>query len=157
MSTVERRLADLGIQLPPPWEVPARFNFVPAVHTGNLVYVSGHGPITHGTSSPYRGKLGREYTVEQGYEAARMTMLLMLATLKAELGDLDRVVRVVKLLGMVASAEGFDQQPAVINGASDLLVQAFGEARGKHARSAVGLAELPFGIPVEIEMIVEVA
>ncbi len=154
---IEQRMEELGIELPPPWNVPASFNFVPTVQSGNMLYVSGHGPITQGTTSPYKGKLGREYTAEEGYQAARMTMLLMLASVKEALGgDLDRVVRIVKVLGMVASAEGFNQQPAVINGASDLLVQIFGEEKGKHARSAVGMAELPFNIPVEIEMIVEV-
>jgi enamine deaminase RidA (YjgF/YER057c/UK114 family) len=107
-------------------------------------------------SSPYKGKLGREYGVEEGYQAARLTMLNILATVKDALGDLDRVERVVKVLGLVASAEGFNQQPNVINGASDLLVQVFGDGIGKHARSAIGVAELPIGMPVEIEMIVQV-
>ncbi len=152
---IEQRMTELGIELPEPWNVPAQFNFRPVVVSGNMAYVSGHGPLNN-NGAVYKGKLGREYSVQEGYAAARMTMLLMLASLKRELGDLDRVQRIVKLLGMVNSAEGFDQQPAVINGASDLLVQIFGEQRGKHARSAVGMAELPVGIPVEIEMIVEV-
>jgi enamine deaminase RidA (YjgF/YER057c/UK114 family) len=152
---IEKRMAELGIELPPPWNVPAQFNFVPVTISGNMAYVSGHGPLKDGQVA-YKGKLGREYGVQEGYEAARYTMLLMLASLKKTLGDLDRVVRVVKVLGMVNSAEGFDQQPAVINGASDLLVQIFGDEKGKHARSAVGMAELPMGIPVEIEMILEV-
>ncbi|MCA1552970.1 MAG: RidA family protein [Chloroflexi bacterium] len=152
---IEQRMSELGIELPEPWNVPAQFNFRPVVVSGNMAYVSGHGPLKNGGVA-YKGKLGREYGVEEGYAAARMTMLLMLASLKRELGDLDRVERVVKVLGMVNSAEGFDQQPAVINGASDLLVQVFGDEHGKHARSAVGMAELPMGIPVEIEMIVEV-
>ncbi len=153
---IEQRMKELGIELPPPWDVPSNFNFVPTVQVGDMLYVSGHGPITHGTSSPYNGKLGREYTVKEGYEAARMTMLLMLATVKRAIGDLDRVVRIVKVFGMVNSDKGFHEQPAVINGASDLLVQIFGEEKGKHARSAVGMAELPLGIPVEIEMVVQV-
>lgn len=153
---IEGRLKKLGIDLPPVWQVPANLNFARAVQSGNLLYVSGHGPTVGGLSSPYKGKLGREYGVEEGYQAARLTMLNILATVKDALGDLDRVERVVKVLGLVASAEGFNQQPSVINGASDLLVEVFGDGIGKHARSAIGVAELPIGMPVEIEMIVQV-
>ena len=103
-----------------------------------------------------RGKLGRDLTTEEGYQVAREVGLNLLATVRANLGSLDRVKRIVKVLGMVRSAEGFGDQPKVINGFSDLMVEVFGEAIGKHARSAVGMAELPVGIPVEIEMIVEV-
>lgn len=154
MSIAEERLHALGLRLP---ETPPRpvANYVGAVRTGNLVFVSGHGP-SRGQDVPTRGKLGRDLTVEQGYAVARAVCLNCLASLKAEIGDLDRVTRVVKLLGMVNCAEDFGEQPKVINGASDLLVELFGE-RGRHARSAVGMAALPFGIPVEIEMVVEVA
>ena len=149
----EAKLREMGLELPPAPHPVA--NYVPAVQVGNLLFVSGHGPA-RGGAFPAKGKLGRELTVEQGYQAAQAVALNMLSTVKATMGSLDRVRRVVKLLGMVNSAEGFSQQPAVINGASDLLVAVFGEA-GRHARSAVGMAELPMGIPVEIEMILEVA
>jgi len=127
-------------------------NYVRAVRTGNLLYTAGSGP---GPKAP-RGKLGRDLTVEQGYQAARETGLNLLAVVRENLGSLDKVKRVVKVLGMVASAEGFGDQPKVINGFSDLMVEVFGEEIGKHARSAVGMAELPSNIPVEIEMILEV-
>ena len=124
------------------------------VRTGNLVFVSGHGPGMRATV-PWKGKVGRDLTVEEGYEASRQVALHLLSTLKSEIGELSRVRRVVKLLGMVNSDPDFGEQPLVVNGASDLLVELFGE-RGRHARSAVGMGSLPFGIPVEIEMIVEV-
>ncbi len=150
----ESRLKELGITLPQPTTPLA--NYVGAVRVGNLLFLSGHGPIrTDGVPSA-RGKLGRDLTVEQGYQAAREVGLALLATTRAALGSLDRVRRVVKVLGMVRSAEGFGDQPKVINGFSDLMVQVFGDAAGKHARSAVGMAELPMGIPVEIEMVLEV-
>jgi enamine deaminase RidA (YjgF/YER057c/UK114 family) len=125
------------------------------VRVGNLLFVSGHGPLRTDGKPSARGKLGRELSVEQGYKVAREVGLNLLATTRATLGSLDRVKRVVKVLGMVASAEGFNEQPKVINGFSDLMVEVFGEA-GRHARSAVGMAELPVGIPVEIEMVLEV-
>jgi enamine deaminase RidA (YjgF/YER057c/UK114 family) len=128
--------------------------YVEAVRTGNLVFVAGHGPSKDGQLI-YKGKLGRDVDVETGYQAAQLVCLNMLASLKVEIGDLDRVKRIVKLLGMVNCVPDFGQQPEVINGASDLLVHVFGE-RGRHARSAVGMAGLPRGISVEIEMIVEV-
>ena len=121
---------------------------------GNLVYLSGKGPDLVG-GRHWQGKLGAEFTTEEGYEAARDTMLNLLAVLRAELGELSRVRRVVKLLGMVNSTPSFNEQPKVINGASDLLVGIFGD-QGRHARSAVGMQSLPGGIPVEIEMIVEI-
>ena len=127
-------------------------NYVRTVRTGNLLFTAGSGP---GPSAP-RGKLGRDLTVEQGYQAARDTGLNLLAAVRESLGSLDKVKRVVKVLGMVNSAEGFGEQPKVINGFSDLMIEVFGEAIGKHARSAVGMAELPNNIPVEIEMILEV-
>jgi enamine deaminase RidA (YjgF/YER057c/UK114 family) len=127
-------------------------NYVTAVRVGNLLFLAGHGP-TAGTPA---GKVGKELTIEQGYQAARATGLNLLATTRATLGSLDRVKRVVKVLGMVNSAPGFAEHPKVINGFSDLMVEVFGELIGKHARSAVGMAELPNNIPVEIEMIIEV-
>jgi enamine deaminase RidA (YjgF/YER057c/UK114 family) len=151
MSKVEERLRELGLELPPAPRPAA--NYVGAVRAGSLVFVSGHGPTRDG-QFVYRGKLGSEVDVEAGREAARLTILNCLATLKAEVGDLDRVTRIVKLLGMVSSSPDFVEQPLVIDGASDLLTQVFGE-RGRHARSAVGMAALPFDISVEIEMIVE--
>lgn len=150
----EARLEELGIELPAP-QAPAA-NYVPAVRTGNLLYLAGVGPAKRADGSAFLGKVGTELTLEEGYEAARLVCLNIISRLKAELGDLDRVVRVVKLLGMVNAAEDFGEHPAVINGCSDLLVEVFGE-RGKHARSAVGMQSLPFGIPVEIEAIVEIS
>jgi enamine deaminase RidA (YjgF/YER057c/UK114 family) len=151
MTAVEQRLGELGHELPPAAPAP---NLAGAVRAGNLVFVSGHGPKKR-DGQLIRGKLGQDVDVETGYAAAQLVMLNCLATLKAEIGDLDRVKRVVKLLGMVNSAPHFGDQPEVINGASDLLVELYGEA-GRHARSAVGMAALPNNIAVEIEMIVEV-
>ena len=152
MSKVEDRLTALGHTIPDPG--PPVANFVNAVRTGNLVFVSGHGPQRDG-KMVYVGKVGKDVDVETGRKAAELVMLNCLGTLKKELGDLDRVKRVVKLLGMVNCGPDFTEQPKVINGASDLLVAAFGDA-GRHARSAVGMSSLPFNISVEIEMIVEV-
>lgn len=149
---VERALAGLGLTLPPPPAAVA--NYVGAVVAGNLVFVAGHGPVKDGQLT-YKGKLGREFTTAQGAEAARLVMLNCLATLKAAIGSLDRVRRIVKLLGMVNGTPDFTEQPQVINGASDLLVSIFGD-RGRHARSAVGMGSLPFNIAVEIEMVVEI-
>ena len=151
--TVEDRLKDLGLSLP---ETPTPAgNYVPAVRSGNMVYVSGHGPRHH-DGTMITGKVGRDLTVEEGYAAARLTMLNCLASLKAEIGDLERVQRIVKLFGMVNCTEDFDRHPEVINGGSDLLTALFGE-RGKPARSAVGMQSLPRGIAVEIEFIAEVS
>lgn len=151
--TVEEHLKELGYTLPSPPRPVA--NYVGAVLTGNLVFVSGHGPANLG-GERLTGKLGRDLNVEQGYEAARLCILGGLASLKAVIGDLDKVKRIVKLLGMVNCTEDFGQQPQVINGASDLLVELFGDG-GRHARSAVGMQMLPNNIPVEIEMIVEIS
>lgn len=151
-SEVEAKLQALGHTLPPPPTAAA--NYVGAVTVGSLVFVSGHGPVKDG-GYPYLGKLGHDMDVATGQKAAELTILNALASLKAEIGDLDRVRRVVKLLGMVNCTPDFKEQPAVVNGASNLLTSIFGE-RGKHARSAVGFVALPFGIPVEIEMIVEI-
>jgi enamine deaminase RidA (YjgF/YER057c/UK114 family) len=147
----EARLKEKNIELPAPPTPVA--NYVGAVRTGNLLFLSGHGP-----SPAWRGKgkVGKDVTPEDGYKAARDVGLNLLATTRQNLGSLDKVKRVVKVLGMVNSAPGFTDQPKVINGFSDLMVEVFGEAIGKHARSAVGMAELPFGIPVEIEMVLEV-
>jgi len=147
----EARLKELNITLPPD-SVPSA-NFVNAVQAGKLLFLAGNTP---GAQWPHKGKVGKDLTVEQGYQSARQTGIIMLGKVRAALGSLDRVKRIVKVLGMVNSAEGFSDQPKVVNGFSDLMVEVFGEAIGKHARSAVGMAELPVGIPVEIEMVVEV-
>ncbi len=150
--SVEQRLNELEVTIPAPGRPVA--NYVGAVQTGNLVYVSGHGPrLPEGGS--ITGKLGRDLTTAEGYEAARRCIIAALASLQAEIGDLNRVRRIVKLLGMVNCTPDFTEPPQVINGASDLLVALFGDA-GRHARSAVGMQSLPGNIAVEIEMIVEV-
>jgi enamine deaminase RidA (YjgF/YER057c/UK114 family) len=149
---LEAKLRELGLELPPTPKPAA--NYVGAVQSGNLVFVSGHGPTKDGKFS-YIGKVGKDLSVEEGYEAARLVALNCLASAKAIIGDLDRITRVVKILGMVNCPEDFGDHPKVINGASDLLVQLFGDS-GRHARSAVGMQALPFGIAVEIEMIFEV-
>jgi len=149
---IEKKLKELGISLPTSPKPIA--NYVPAVRSGNLLFVSGHGPYNDGKSI-LSGKLGKELTVEEGYKTARNVALNCLASIRATLGDLNKVKRVVKLLGMVNCTEDFKDQPKVINGASDLLVEIFGDG-GRHARSAVGMQSLPNGIPVEIEMILEV-
>ena len=151
-TSPEARLKALGIELPPAPKPLA--SYVPAVRTGNLVFLAGQGPLTDGKPT-VTGKVGADLTEEQGNKAARATMLTLLAVLRAEIGSLDRVRRVVKLVGWVNSAPGFTRQPWVINGASDLLIEVFGEA-GKHARSSLGANELPLNIPVEIELVVEV-
>jgi enamine deaminase RidA (YjgF/YER057c/UK114 family) len=152
--SAEARLKEKNIALPE--QAAPMANYVSAVRTGDLLFLAGHGPVRQPDGSFPRGKLGKDLSVEQGYQIAREVGLNLLATTRNALGSLDRVKRVVKVLGMVNSAEGFGNQPRVINGCSDLLVEVFGEAIGKHARSAVGMAELPVGIPVEIEMILEV-
>lgn len=151
---VERKLAEMGLELPPP--VKPMGSYVLAVRTGNLLFLAGHGPVAADGSISHIGKLGREISVEQGYEAARNTGLNLLSTTKVALGDLDKVRRVVKLLSMVNCVPDFVETAPVANGCSDLLISLYGDA-GKHGRSAVGMASLPVGIPVEIEMILEVA
>ena len=147
------RLAELTITLPP---APAPVAvYVPAVRTGNLLFISGQLPSVEGKVQ-YAGKVPAEVTPEDAYQAARLATLNALAVAQAELGDLDRVTRVVRVAGHVASAPGFTGQPAVVNGASELLGAIFGE-RGRHARAALGAAELPLGACVEIELILEVA
>ena len=148
---VEEKLKELGLELPPPATPMA--NYVPAVRSGNLVFLSGHGPVEK--DRIIRGKLGRDLTVEEGYQAARIVAIGLLGTLKGVVGDLDKVRRIVKLLGMVNCVPDFLDHPQVVNGASDLLVEVFGD-RGRHARSAVGMPALPVDIAVEIEMIAEV-
>jgi len=148
----ERKLTDLGITLPAPPKPVA--TYIPAVLAGELLFLSGVIPFCDG-KLVFEGKLGRELTVEQGAEAAGVALLNALAIIRQELGTLDRVRKIVRMTGHVASADGFVQHPAVINGASDLLVRIFGEA-GRHARVALGAAELPLNAPVEIELIVQV-
>ncbi len=152
--SAEERLKELNLSLPPRPRPMA--NYVSAVRTGSLLYLAGHGPLGDDGKPISRGKLGRDLTVEEGYRAARQTALNALVTLQTELGSLDRVRRIVKVLGMVNADPEFQKTPQVINGFSDLMVEVFGESIGKHARSAVGMATLPNGIPVEIESIFEV-
>ncbi len=154
MSTIDERLRALGLQLPEPLKLPpgAKLPFPWVRIVGDRALISGHGPTNaDGTMARPLGKVGAEVTEAQAYEAARLTGLAILGSLQRELGSLDRIVAWVRILGMVNSAPGFGRQPAVINGFSDLILEVFGEERGAHARSAVGMAELPFGIPVEIE------
>jgi enamine deaminase RidA (YjgF/YER057c/UK114 family) len=148
-TSPEARLKALNITLPP--LTPPIANYVDAVQSGKLLFLAGN---TGGAAWAGKGKLGKDLTVEQGYQSARDAGLIMLAKIRTALGSLDRVKRVVKVLGMVNSAEGFGDQPKVVNGFSDLMVDVFGDA-GKHARSAVGMAGLPGNSPVEVEMIVE--
>jgi enamine deaminase RidA (YjgF/YER057c/UK114 family) len=154
MGSIENRLAALGLTLPPPTQPPPGvvlpFQFVRVV--GNRAFISGHGPqAPDGSFAKPLGKVGRDLTLEQGYAAARLTALSILGSLHRALGDLDRVTSWGRIFGMVNSAPGFDRQPSVINGFSDLILELYGPEAGAHARSAVGMAELPFGIPVEIE------
>jgi enamine deaminase RidA (YjgF/YER057c/UK114 family) len=158
MSRIEDRLNARGLILPPPLQPPGGmlfpFQFVRVV--GNRALISGHAPQNaDGSISSPLGKLGREVTPEQGYAAARLTALAILGSLRRALGDLDRISAWTRLFGMVNSAPGFNRQPSVINGCSDLILELFGPEIGAHSRSAVGMAELPFDIPVEIEGEVE--
>ena len=154
MGLAEERLHALGLQLPQINTTGT--GIVPVTQHGNLLYTSGHGPEDPHTGEPlWTGKLGKNLTVEEGYQAAQMCGLILLSQLKRYLGDLERVDAVVKVLGLVASAEDFYRQPAVMHGFSDLMVEVFGE-RGRHARSAMGTYVLPKNIPVEIEMIVRI-
>jgi enamine deaminase RidA (YjgF/YER057c/UK114 family) len=149
----DARVTELGLELPEPQ--PPVANYVSAVRAGDLLFLAGHGPWDAG-GRIVLGKLGRELDVAAGAEAARLSGLALLATMRSELGSLDRVARIVKLLVMVNCAPGFNDMPTVANGCSDLLVEVFGDA-GRHARSAVGMAELPFDIAVEIEAVVQIA
>ena len=157
MGRIEDRLAELGLRLPKPFAPPpgVEFKFDLVTVSGGLGYVSGHLP-TDGADVLSTGKVGADVTVDEGYEAARLTGLAILASLKRELSELDRVARWVKALGLVNCAPGFSKTPAVVNGFSDLVLEIWGEA-GRHARSAIGAAELPFDVPVEVEAIVEVS
>jgi enamine deaminase RidA (YjgF/YER057c/UK114 family) len=153
MPTPEERLQQLGVSLPTPAAPVAAY--IPCVRTGNLVYVSGQVPLVDGKPS-HTGHLGDDVSLEDGRAAARTCAINLLAALKAELGELSLVRQVVKVVGFVASAPGFTEMPKVVNAASELLGETFGDA-GRHARSAVGVAALPLGVPVEVEAIVEVA
>ena len=160
MAEVEKRLAALGLVLPQPVKTPAGivlpFSFVRIV--GSRALISGHSPQNpDGSIAGPLGKVGGDLTLEQGYTAARLTALSILGSLRRELGDLDRVIAWGRIFGMVNSAPGFNKQPSVINGFSDLIIELYGPEVGAHSRSAVGMAELPFGVPVEIEGEVEVA
>jgi enamine deaminase RidA (YjgF/YER057c/UK114 family) len=152
LSQAEDKLKEMGLTVPEP--PPPGGNYIPARRTGNVVFLSGVTP-SRPDGTPFKGKLGRDLTVEEGYAAAQNCALKLLANLKKEIGDLDNVTKVIKLLGMVNSDPDFTQPPAVVNGCSDLLVNVYGDA-GRHARSAVGLATLPGGVAVEVEMIAEV-
>lgn len=149
---VEARLKELNITLPAP--TPPSGSFAKTVRVGNLVFTSGHGPVKP-DGTMVQGRLGADLTIEQGQEAARLTGIALLTSLKAEIGDLNKVKRIVKVLGMVTSTPEFTDQPKVMNAFSDMMVDIFGD-KGKHARSAVGMAALPGNIAVEIEMVVEV-
>ena len=148
---IEQELEKMGFTLPTPKPVAA---YVPAVRSGNLVFTAGQGPTVDGKPM-FTGKLGRELTEEQGYKAAQICVVNCLACVKSLIGDLDKVEQVVKLLGFVASVDGFTRQPWVMNGASELLIKLYGD-RGKHARSAIGTNQLPLDIPVEVEIVVRV-
>lgn len=152
MSSVERKLESIGLALPE--LVKPVGSYIPAVQVGNLVMTSGQLPVSGGKVA-FTGKLGAEVSIDDGYQAARLCILNALAAVKGVIGDLDRVERVVKVTGFVGSAEGFTDQPKVVNGASDLLTEIWGD-RGTHARSAVGMFELPLGAAVEVELIVAV-
>ena len=157
MGLIEDRLAEMGLSLPAPLVAPpgVRLPYEPVRVHGDLAYVSGHGPFD-GDRQLASGRVGAELSVDEAYDAARATGLSMLASLKQELGDLDRVARWIKVLGFVKCAEGFNATPAAINGFSDLILALWGDA-GRHARSAIGAGELPFGMPVEVEAIVALA
>ncbi|MBS0445479.1 MAG: RidA family protein [Proteobacteria bacterium] len=159
MAKIEQQLEALGLVLPEPVKPPAGvvlpFRFVRI--SGKRALVSGHGPqLPDGVIAGPLGKLGRNLTVEQGYAAAKLVALSVLGSLKRELGDLDRVTAWLRIFGMINSAPGFNRQPSVMNGFSDLILKLWGPEAGAHARSAVGMAELPFDIPVEVEAEVEI-
>jgi enamine deaminase RidA (YjgF/YER057c/UK114 family) len=157
MGRIEERLDALGLELPRPFAAPAgvAFKFDPVRVSGSSAYVSGHGPVD-GDATVLSGKVPADLSLEQAAQAARLTGLAIIASLRHELGELDRVVGWVKALGLVNCAPGFNQMPAVVNGFSELILDVWGE-RGRHARSAIGVAELPFDWPVEIEAVVEVS
>jgi enamine deaminase RidA (YjgF/YER057c/UK114 family) len=157
---IEAKLEALGLALPEPMQAPSgmRLPFAPVRVRGNRAFISGAGPLNpDGSLAQPLGKVGAQVTLEQGYQAARLTGLALLGSLKRELGDLDRVTAWLRVFGMVNAAPGFTQTPSVINGFSDLILELYGPEVGAHARSAVGLAELPMSIPVEIEAEVEIS
>jgi len=153
-TTAEKRIVDLGLQLPPPWN--DKSNRVRALRSGNHVYMSGHGPLGPNSEPLIVGKLGRDLDVEEGAAAARMTALACLGTLRHHIGSLDKVTRVVRVLGFVNCAPGFNTPSLVMNGFSDLMLDIFGEI-GRHTRSSIGVAELYADMPVEVEALFEVA
>ncbi len=155
MSTPETRLRDLQLTLPTPPKPVAKYK--PAVLVGNMLYVSGHGPFKLKDNSPVAGKVGADFNLEQGQEAARLVGLNILSTVRATIGSLNKINRLVKTLGLVNAVPDFRDHPLVINGFSELMAQIFGEDHGVGARSAVGMGSLPGNIPVEIECIFEVA
>lgn len=157
---IEEKLSALGLVLPEPVALSptVRLPFAQVRIRGKRAYLAGHGPQSpDGSLAPPFGKVGAEVSLEEGYQAARLTGLSLLSSLKRALGDLDRVTAWLRVFGMVNSAPGFTQQPAVINGFSDLILELYGAEAGQHARSAVGMAELPFNLPVEIEAEVEIS
>ncbi|MBE0698410.1 MAG: RidA family protein [Anaerolineaceae bacterium] len=159
-NSIEERLSQLGLVLPAAAVPPpgARLPFAPVRVRGNRAYISGHGPFNpDGTLAGPFGQVGAEVSIEEAVQAARLTALAILGSLKRELGSLDRVTAWLRVFGMVNSAHGFDRQPQVINGFSDFIIDLYGPQRGAHARSAVGMAALPFNLPVEIEAEVEIA
>ncbi len=156
---VEQRLEQLGLVLPEPLQAQPgmQLPFLWVRVRGNRAYLSGHGPqAPDGSIAPPLGKVGADVTVEEGYNAARLTALAMLGTLKRELGDLDRVTTWLRVFGMVNVAPGFNRTPLVVNGFSDLIIELYGPEIGRHTRSAIGVAELPFNMPVEVEAEVEI-
>ncbi|HXV53466.1 MAG TPA: RidA family protein [Solirubrobacterales bacterium] len=158
MGTIDDRLAELGLELPEPFAPPpgVEFRFDLVRVSGGLAYVSGHLPV-NGSEVLVTGRVGGELDLDAGYEAARLTTLSILASLRRDLGDLDRISGWVKALGLVQCAPGFDKPPAVINGFTDLVLELWGDPAGRHARSAIGAETLPFNVPVEVEAIVEIS
>jgi len=157
---VEEKLEALGLLLPEPMKIPPGMKLLfPWVRLrGNRAYISGHGPLNpDGSIATPLGKVGKDLSIEEAYHSAKLTALSILSSLRRELGDLDRIIAWLRVFGMVNSAPGFNQQPQVINGFSDLIIELYGPEKGLHARSAVGMAELPLGIPVEIEAEIEIA
>ena len=158
MGTIDDRLAELGLELPEPFAPPpgVEFRFDLVRVSGGLAYVSGHLPV-NGSEVLVTGRVGGELDLDAGYEAARLTTLSILASLRRDLGDLDRISGWVKALGLVQCAPGFDKPPAVINGFTDLVLELWGDPAGRHARSAIGAETLPFNVTVEVEAIVEIS
>ena len=153
MSKIADRIKELGITLP---ESPSPVaNYIPVVKTGNLIYLSGVGPADKPDGTSYTGKLGKDLSIDEGYDAARLTAVNIISRLNGFLDDLDQIKQIVKVLSMVNATPDFLDPPAVTNGCSDLLVEVFGD-KGRHARSAIGVATLPGGMPIEIELIAEI-